>query len=266
MPIKYRAIDLFSGAGGISLGLKAAGYEVLFASDIDPASAQTHRKNFPDTYFHLGDIRDLDSNEVLRISGLEPGELDLLIGGPPCQGFSIIGTRQANDERNNLFREFFRIARTLLPKCLVIENVPGLATMQRGAVLDQILEGLSELGYSASFAELLAAQYGVPQMRWRMIFVAFRKDLEIDPRFGFPKPSHGKHNIGALVPNRTIQTEETQGFVSAKEAIGDLPPVGIGESVKSYSSKPFSSYQFEMRAGLQPNYLTITHQSSLLQI
>lgn len=251
VPKKFTAIDLFSGAGGISLGLEAAGYDVLFASDIDGASAKTHRKNFPKTHFHLGDIRELDASDVLKISGVIPGELDLLIGGPPCQGFSILGARQIDDERNNLFREFFRIGDALRPKCMVIENVPGLATMQKGHVLEQIVAGFSQLGYLVSFAELLAAQYGVPQMRWRMIFVAFRKDLGIDPRFGFPKPTHGKHKIGDLVPNRTITFEETEGFVTTKEAIGDFPVVNPGETVNFYNSKPFSPYQLEMRDGLE---------------
>lgn len=251
MPTQLTAIDLFSGAGGLSLGLKDAGYRVLFASDIDEACAQTHQKNFPETYFHLGSIRDLAATEVTKVTGLSEGELDLMIGGPPCQGFSIIGARQADDERNNLFREFFRIGEALRPKCMVIENVPGLATMQGGRVLQEILNGFSALGYRVGFAELLAAQYGVPQMRWRMVFVAFREDLGIDPRSGFPVPTHGSQGIGALVPNRTIAPAEMVGFVTTRDAIGDLPPVEPGQTGYRYTSTPFSPYQQEMRAGLK---------------
>jgi len=127
------------------------------------------------------------------------GELDLLIGGPPCQGFSIIGARVVHDPRNDLFREFLRMAEALQPRCAVIENVPGLTTLAGGAILNEILDGYEALGYTFGFAELLAAQYGVPQMRWRMVFVGFRSDLKLPAGAGFPAPTHGRRGIGELV-------------------------------------------------------------------
>lgn len=250
MQRKLSAIDLFSGAGGISLGLEAAGYDVLFANDIDSASAQTHRLNLPKTHFHHGSISELSGNQILTETGLAEGELDLLIGGPPCQGFSIMGARQTNDARNDLFLDFFRIAKSLQPKCIVIENVPGLASMQGGKVLTKILSEFSSHGYHANYAELLAAQYGVPQMRWRMIFIGFRHDLGIDPRLGFPHPTHGNLRIGALSPNRRISDLETSGFISTYDAIGDLPPLEPGCLVTKYDSRPQTPYQKEMRGDL----------------
>ncbi|MCC7247659.1 MAG: DNA cytosine methyltransferase [Lysobacter sp.] len=248
---KLTAIDLFSGAGGISVGLEAEGYDVLLANDINPAAAKTHERNFPSTPFVCGDIRTLSNETTRKLTKLRSGELDLLIGGPPCQGFSIIGARESADPRNVLFREFLRIASELKPRCLVIENVPGLATLDGGVVLNAILDGYRALGYSVGFAELLAAQYGVPQMRWRMVFIGFRSDLGIPTGMGFPKPSHGRAGIGDLVPNCTISPEEMDGFLTARDAIGDLPPVEAGGERSKYTSSPASLYQKDMRSGLR---------------
>jgi DNA (cytosine-5)-methyltransferase 1 len=247
---RLTAIDLFSGAGGLSLGLHDAGYDVLFASDWDAASARSYRRNFPETPFVQGDVRNLTGRSVLAKAKIAPGELDLLIGGPPCQGFSIIGSRVVHDERNDLFRDFLRIGKALKPRCMVIENVPGLATLARGAVLREILDGLLGAGYTATFAELLAAQYGVPQMRWRMVFVAFRKDTGVEAGMGFPKPTHGRRAIGELIPNCTIPAADMAGFLTVRETIGDLPPVGPGEEVTEYAGRPQCAYQEEMRRGL----------------
>lgn len=244
------AIDLFSGAGGISLGLEQAGYDVLLASDLDRASALTHRRNFPGTHFIEEDVRDLTPARIMTTTGLRRGELDLLVGGPPCQGFSMIGARVVHDPRNDLFREFLRIGEALRPRCMVIENVPGLATLAQGAVLNAITGGLASAGYSVTFAELLAAQYGVPQMRWRMIFVAFRNDLEIPLNMGFPEPTHGRRRIGELVPNCTISPADLAGFLTTRDAIADLPPIAAGEELTTYRGRPSRAYQREMRAGL----------------
>lgn len=245
------AIDLFSGAGGISVGLGDAGYDVLLANDIDPASGRSYVRNFPGHTFIGGDVHALTVQKIRKETGLRAGELDLLIGGPPCQGFSIIGARETDDPRNDLFRQFLRIAKDLRPRALVIENVPGLATLDGGRVLTEICNGVLGLGYSISFAELLAAQYGVPQMRWRMLFVGFRDDLDVPPGMGFPKPTHGQRGIGELVPNCTISAEDAAGFLNTRDAIGDLPPVEAGGETDVYLGKPTTPYQREMRRGLR---------------
>lgn len=250
-PAGATAIDLFCGAGGISLGLQGAGFDILFASDVDPACAQTYQANFPGHPFWRGDITQLSPQRIRSATGLRSGELDLLIGGPPCQGFSILGQRERADPRNRLFREFLRIGAALRPKCLVIENVPGLATMEKGAILQDIAEGFAAAGYSFSFAELLAAQYGVPQMRWRVVFIGFRRDVGIPPRSGFPRPTHGTRGIGDLIPNCTISDDDLVGFIRTRDAIGDLPPVASGEQVKIYDGSPRCEYQREMRRGLR---------------
>ena len=245
------AIDIFSGAGGISLGLVAAGYDVLFANDIDEASGKSYERNFPKHRFASSDVRALSGQQVCKATGLHAGELDLLIGGPPCQGFSIIGARASDDPRNDLFREFLRLGKDLKPRCLVIENVPGLATLDGGRVLTDLADAFRFLGYSMSFAELLAAQYGVPQMRWRMLFIGFRSDLDVHPSMGFPKPTYGQFGIGELVPNCTISSGDSKGFLTVRDAIGDLPPIEAGGEAASYLGHPSQPYQREMRKGLK---------------
>lgn len=240
------AVDLFSGAGGLSLGLVNAGFDILFGSDINGACALSHARNFPDIPFEQADIGKLTGRDILARTGLRKGDLDLLVGGPPCQGFSIIGQRELWDPRNGLFRHFLRIATDLRPRCVVIENVPGLATLSGGAVLGEIGRAFSDAGYRVDCAELLAAQYGVPQMRWRMFFIGWRIDQ--DCMGGFPLPTHGRRNIGELVPNRTISPEDTRGFLTISDAIGDLPAIEAGCSAEIYDREAKGHFQIAMRA------------------
>lgn len=222
------AVDLFCGAGGASLGLVQASWDLRLATDVDLACSSTHRANLPGDFL-TADLRTVDTDKVLAAADVSPGQLDLLFAGPPCQGFSIIGSRVVWDKRNNLFKEVLRLASELQPRCVVIENVPGLVTLARGAYLRAILEGLSAAGYEAACAELLAAQYGAPQMRWRLIIIGWRKDLEIPAGYGFPRPTVGAVEIGDLLPNCTIPPGQLEGFVTTAEAISDLPPVAAGE-------------------------------------
>lgn len=249
MAASLTAVDLFSGAGGASLGLTEAGFDLRLAVDLDPVYGMTHHANLPGEFL-AADLKSVDAEKILQTADIAPRQLDLLFAGPPCQGFSMIGSRVVWDKRNNLFREVLRLAEDLQPRCVVIENVPGLVTLAKGAYLRAILKGLDEAGYVAACAELLAAQYGAPQMRWRLIIVAWRKDLGIHAGHGFPLPAAGNGAIGDLLPNCTIRPEQLSGFVNAKEAIGDLPAVEAGGYVDSYTGPPTSDYQRRMRQGL----------------
>ncbi len=249
MRVDPAVIDLFCGAGGASLGLVEAGWDLRLAVDADPSCARTHAANLPGR-FMLGDLRGMDDRALMDAAGVVPGELDLLFAGPPCQGFSIIGSRVVWDERNNLYQEVLRLASQIRPRCVVIENVPGLATLARGAYLHAILEGLTARGYKAACAELLAAQYGAPQMRWRLIIIAWREDLGIPAGYGFPRPTAGAAEIGELLPNCTIPAWQMKGFVTTAEAISDLPPVEAGEETSHYAGPPVGPFQEAMRAGL----------------
>jgi DNA (cytosine-5)-methyltransferase 1 len=248
-PMIRTAADLFCGAGGASLGLVRAGWDLRLAADVDQACSLTHRANLPGEFI-TADLRTADVDKVMSAADVSPGELDLLFAGPPCQGFSILGSRVVWDKRNNLFREVLRLASGLRPRCVVIENVPGLVTLAKGAYLHAILEGLSAAGYEAACAELLAAQYGAPQMRWRLIIIGWRKDLGIPAGYGFPSPTAGIAEIGDLLPNCTIPPQQLEGFVTTAEAIRDLPPVAAGEETTLYVGPPVGPYQKMMRAGM----------------
>jgi DNA (cytosine-5)-methyltransferase 1 len=249
-PDRPLAVDLFSGAGGITLGLQMAGFDVLACADLSAPCAETHARNFPGVRFFHTDIASMHGPALLRALGLRRGELDLLIGGPPCQGFSILGRRETDDPRNSLFSDFIGVAASIQPKVVVIENVPGLATLGGGFLLRQIGRAFREAGYAVDCAELLAAQYGVPQMRWRMFFVAWRKDVGVVGG-GFPQPTHGRRGIGDLVPNRTISEEDCAGFLTVADAISDLPPIESGGTSDSYFGPPQTDFQRIMRHGLR---------------
>jgi DNA (cytosine-5)-methyltransferase 1 len=242
-------IDLFCGAGGASLGLVQAGCDLRLAADADPVFGLTHEANLPGRFL-AADLRAVEAKKVMNTAAVAPGELDIMFAGPPCQGFSIIGSRVVWDARNNLYREVLRLATALRPRCVVIENVPGLLTLAKGAYLHVILEGLAAAGYEAGCAELLAAQYGAPQMRWRLIIIGWRSDLGIPAGYGFPTPTAGPGRIGDLVPNCSIPRWQLEGFTTTADAISDLPPVAAGEEETRYVGPPVGSYQEAMRTGL----------------
>lgn len=181
----YTAIDLFSGAGGLTLGLKNAGFKVLAGVEINPIAASTYRANHPNIKLFECDIKKLSETEVLNGLKLKRGELDLLAGCPPCQGFSTQRTRNKvasiADDRNELIFEFLRIVEITLPKTIMLENVPGLAKDWR---ITSVREKLSTLGYliDDDFAQVLdAANYGVPQRRRRLLVKASRLGVISNP-------------------------------------------------------------------------------------
>lgn len=170
------AVDLFSGAGGLTLGLKQAGFKVLAGVEIEKIPASTFRLNHPDVHCFNKDIRDVGAVELLNTIGLKRGQLDLLAGCPPCQGFSTLRTRKkaiaVEDERNNLLFEFLRMVEAISPRTLMMENVPALAGDKRMKVF---LKRISELGYKVGRKNVRvedASNYGVPQRRYRMILLA----------------------------------------------------------------------------------------------
>ncbi len=196
------ALGLFVGGGGLDLGFKQAGYRILAATDIDPSAEKTHRRNWPNVPFIREDIRTLTVKQLEAV--LQGRRPDVVIGGPPCQGFSTLGDRLSADPRNALVDAFVRIVDGLRPQAVVIENVRAIATEYKGRYKDHILKRLSEIGYHVHFAILNAADYGVPQHRRRAFFVGFA-----DPRvdYTFPEPTFG--------PGR-------RRYTTVGRAIGDL--------------------------------------------
>lgn len=174
-------ISTFAGAGGSSLGYSMAGFRELLAVEWDKNAVETFKLNFPDVPVYHGDIAKLSVDEVLQMTGLKPGELDVFDGSPPCQGFSTAGKRQLDDPRNQLFREYVRLLRGLKPKVFIMENVSGMVKGVMKLVFVEILKELKASGYKVSARLLNAMYFNVPQSRQRMIFIGVREDLGIEP-------------------------------------------------------------------------------------
>ncbi|PNH98459.1 DNA cytosine methyltransferase [Vibrio diazotrophicus] len=209
------SIDLFSGGGGLSEGMKQAGFKILSAVENNQHAAETFRVNHKSSYVFEDDIRLVSGTELLKRSGIAKGELDLLAGCPPCQGFSSLTRKyKRDDERNSLINEVGRLVKDTLPKAIMIENVPGL--MDKGKpLLNSFLEEINSLGYIANYCVLQVADYGVPQHRRRFVLLAGH-GFEIE----IPKPTHSQKG-----------SDTTKPWVTVKEAFDGLDePVFLQET------------------------------------
>lgn len=246
-------IDLFSGAGGLSSGLEMAGFRPLFASEIVPTYADTYKRNHPGTVISTKDIRELSVKEILLQTGLKRGELDLLAGGPPCQGFSINAPiRTKEDRRNHLFLEYVRIAKGLFPKVVLIENVPGIVSFDAGGTVKAIYRELEKIGYKLDHKILFAGHYGIPQLRFRTFFIGVRDGV----LFEWPEPTHyakARANFAGAkelcLPLLEIMRPYLKPSPSVIDALSDLPSPARGDDMGlvSYVSKPKSEYQKLLR-------------------
>lgn len=233
------AIDLFAGAGGLSLGLQQAGFDVLMGLDFDHHVLETYRTNHG-KMLHA-DVRDVNGRDLLAEAGVS--DIDLLAGGPSCQGFSTHGKRLADDERNFLYKEFMRIVADLQPTTVLMENVKGLLIARGGAYRDEVIASFESLGYRVTTGLLLAADYGVPQLRERVVFLATKLGDDIT----LPQPTHiGKSAL-------PIRASDRLPYVSVGDAIGDLPAIGDNSRVNPlpYSAPAASDFQRAMRHGSQ---------------
>lgn len=190
--MNYNAIDLFSGAGGLHIGFEKAGFNIKLCIDNNDLVERTHKRNFPKIPMINRDINNVSSDEIKEYIG--DNSLDVVIGGPPCQGFSTIGKRVSadpkkrakKDPRNELVLTYARLIRELRPKFIVMENVKGILTLQGGAYLQNVLKLLHDSGYNAEYKLINMADYGVPEIRERVIIIGNRLGLPVD----FPKPDH----------------------------------------------------------------------------
>lgn len=232
-------VDVCAGGGGLSLGFYSAGFRVVAALEIDAVAATTHRSNFPDSIvFGPGDGRDsqgdltkVTGGELLKAIGLERGQLGLLMGGLPCQGFSLMGNRLVSDPRNWLYLDFVRLIDELRPEAYFIENVPAMESIDDGSIFNDLLARLRALGYSATSSVINAATYGVPQLRTRL-FVVGRRD-----------------GVAVKLPSGPLDEAR---YTTVQDAIHDLPsdlsqvPMG-GPFELPYASKASSHYARLMR-------------------
>lgn len=224
---KPTVIDMFSGCGGLSRGFMDAGYDILLGVDNDETALKTFKHNHGNAIAFHGDL--FKKETIFDITKLIKNEaVDVIIGGPPCQGFSLTGSRQETDTRNILFQSMVEAVKLLQPKAFVLENVPGLATLYKGKAKTAILEQFGKLGYTISFQVLYAPDYGIPQIRKRIFFIG----LKNGKKFRFPDP-----------------ILEPENYVTCEQAIGDLPSLkyNLGSEKSKYTKKPMSKYQELMR-------------------
>jgi len=236
---KYNAIDLFAGCGGLSLGLSKAGFNILYANEINTDASDTYIKNLVKnnghkTYVDVRDISEVKTNEIRKFT--KNKKIHLVTGGAPCQGFSMAGKRDIDDPRNKLFKEMLRIVREINPPLFLMENVKGILSMDNGKVIQTIKEAFEDLKYDVRIEVLKASKFGVPQDRERVFIIGT------------------KIGNGVLHP-----TPDTKKSVSVKEAINDLSFLKIGESSEEYKLPATSKYQKLMRG---KNKILHNHKSS----
>lgn len=235
------AADLFSGVGGLSQGFISAGFEIAFAIEFDKEIADAYAKNHPGTEMINENICTIDVESVKE----RHPHIDLIMGGPPCQGFSQKGKRMSiNDPRNFLFQQFVRFVESFKPKYFVLENVPNIITTSNGYFKDQIIESFSKLGYTVNCGVLSASEFGIPQDRHRAVFIGVLGENGIE----LPKSPHKR--------------------VTIEEAIYDLPFIGSGEGeeISQYDKKATSDYQKQLRNGSKVLYNHVATKHSDLAL
>lgn len=235
---KPLVVEFFCGCGGTSLGFEMAGFNIAIGCDIHQPSISTFKTNHPNVSTVLGDVRKVTPKMISEL--LDGRQIDVLIGGVPCQGFSLNNRkRHENDERNLLYKEFVRFVKALKPKVVVLENVSGMKST--GDFVQNIEKDLSIAGNMKVKSKLLfAPDYGVPQSRTRLVFIGIRGGKEFD--FSEIKKTHGP--------------EAGKPYVTIKEAIGDLPSLNPNETATKYKKEPFCDYQKLMRKNVKNNNLT----------
>lgn len=250
----YYTVDLFSGAGGITEGFRKQGnFTCVCASDCDPCAKETFTYNHPGAAYILKDIRELTGDEIKEAIKDKCSTVDVITGGPPCQGFSLAGQRLADDPRNMLFREYIRIAKALQPKVIFFENVYGILSMQKGNVLKAIIAEFDEIGFECQYKIINAAEFGVPQARPRFVLIGVRKGNNV--KISFPEPTHGQRNdddyqIGFF-------QKELLPFVTVEDALSDLPVLdqGQGASEMLHTNEPVNDFQRARRGERKPGII-----------
>ena len=266
---EFTFIDLFAAPGGMSLGFEMAGFKSIAAVDVDERGMMTYSQNFPEAEAMVADVRKLASDELMRRAGISGGEVDVIIGGPPCQGFSTIGRvkiaslvkegvwnlrnsnpRFIDDPRNVLYREFVRIVKDLKPAFFVMENVPGMMSYRNGEIVREIIEDFERIGYRAEARVLNAVWFGVPQVRKRIFFIGTRLS---GVGLRWPRPTHADPTDTQMTLEHFMNAEVgLKPPVTVWEAMGDLPdPVpgkpGLADQPVPYDGPPFCEYQKFMR-------------------
>ncbi len=245
-------VDLFAGVGGLSYGFcKDSFFNVIAANEILPNTAKAYSLNHPNVKMYNMDIKDFGISNLVNDLRINENDIDIVIGGPPCQAYSTVGKRLLDDPRGKLFQEYYRILKEFKPKFFLFENVKGILSMNKGVLIEHIIDLFKSLGYRVQMKLLNAADYGTPQIRERVIIVG----NNIGKDFVFPEPTHYDPSLGTSLFNSFLKP-----YVTLGEAIGDLTVIEAGEEGFSYSSEPQNEYQKLMRKDA-PN-LIMDHSTS----
>ena len=244
--MKLKIIDLFSGVGGLSQGFyHDDSFQIVAANDVLPNMAKAYSLNHPKVRVYAEDVKNLGAEKIEKDLGLRAGDIDMLIGGPPCQAYSTVGKRSTDDPRGKLFNECYRLLKEFDPKLFLFENVRGLLSMQGGELMMTIVDSFESLGYKVKYRLLNAADYGAPQIRERVIIVGSK----LGANFEYPEPTHsGLGNEGDLFNG------DMKPYLTLGEAIGDLPLISTNEESFEYAYEPENDFQELMRKG-SPNKL-----------
>jgi DNA (cytosine-5)-methyltransferase 1 len=242
MKKKPRAIDLFSGCGGLSVGLRKAGYRVIYAVDADPLAIRAYRANHPRTKTFLGDIRDIAPRTLMKSLGLKFGELDLIAGCPPCQGFSTLrtlnGKRKVKEPMNDLVFDFLRFVKIMRPKSIMMENVPALADDWR---LQRFCAAITKLGYKYEYTVANAREFGVPQRRRRMVLIASRIR-----QVSLPNPSRKVKTVRETIGDLPHPSKSRDPLHNYKPNIGDRVQLIINSLPKNGGSRSDLSSRLQL--------------------
>lgn len=238
-----KAIDLFAGPGGLSHGFRKAKIDVVLAIDYDEEACKTHRENAPETEVLQKDLAESEPNEVIKESKIDKEDIDLVIGGPPCRGFSIAGDREENDERNSLVDVYLDWVEAIEPKAFLMENVPGIVNMYKGKFKQHIEDRVEKLGYNLNWQIVNAAEFGVPQGRERAIFVGMKKGS-----FNFPESTH---QIGE---QKSLKFQDLDDAKTVGDAILDLPNLEAGEKseIPNHDARNHGDKQVEKMSYVDP--------------
>lgn len=239
----FNVLDLFCGCGGLSYGFESAGYNIVLGIDNDKKALETFELNHKGAKSICGDITAIHSSDIDAVTGNQ--KIDIIIGGPPCQGMSLSGPRKFDDPRNKLYLSYIRLVEEIKPKAFVIENVPGLVSLFGGQIKDNIIKRLTDLGYIVRYKILCSADYGVPQTRRRVVFVGLKNKA-----FDYPT-SLGEH-------------------ITCRMALSDLPSLenGLGKEEQNYRISPENEYQKLMRARstVVKNHIAADHSQKVKDI
>jgi len=250
---KPNLIDIFAGCGGLTFGFKDAGFKPIMGVDNDAAALETFKYNFSDTITLNFDL--FQKNAIAGIKNkaekLSPNGIDVIVGGPPCQGFSLTGPRNFDDPRNRLYLSFIDLVEEIKPRAFLIENVPGVKNLYGGRILREIEKRFKKMRYKVSADVLNAADYGVPQIRKRLFIIGLKDGIGL---FDFPAPSHSSDK-----------------YICCKDAIHDLPKrepnQDIGDDRSKYNGQPNTPYQKRMRGKSKVlwNHVATAHKDFVIE-